>query len=425
MKKLIFSCLWSLLLILAGCQAHDDFGETKTSDNALSCDVSMEDARLELEKLLDDVYGKQTTRANEHGGKVISTSYTHRELVEATTRSEEPDTLTYYIFNFANNNGYAVMAGNSEMPSLIALAETGNCIAGQVVVNPGTHLYFKGMNDFYKNVGVDGSNFGGDETIKIAEEWQNTVIQPGNLCKVKWGQEDSYDDYCPIISGERAPTGCVATACAQLMSIYKYPAQYNGYSFNWDAMTASPYAKACTTQAQSQIARLMQQLGLPKNLDMQYGSQASGAYDKDIPRTLKNFGYAKGGNVIDYNTTNVVTELQQGYPILVGGCRAETSANNKTEYKGHQWLCCGLLKRSREIKIYNRYRTYLGSKVEEFWYPFCNWGWDGNADGYYLSNAFDAYNKHYDEDLSLDTDLPNGVGRNYQYFLKTVIGIRK
>lgn len=50
-----------------------------------------------------------------------------------------------------------------------------------------------------------------------------------------WGQSDPYNYLCPKISGVTAPTGCVATALAQIMNYYEYPESGTGtgrYSTN-------------------------------------------------------------------------------------------------------------------------------------------------------------------------------------------------
>lgn len=93
-------------------------------------------------------------------------------------------------------------------------------------------------------------------------------------------------------NGEQTPTGCVATAVAQLMSTYKYPYSHNGYSYDWYDMTANAKGNICSESTQSQIARLMTELGTKDNLDMSYNTNKngeSGAKSENIPRTLKKF----------------------------------------------------------------------------------------------------------------------------------------
>ena len=51
-----------------------------------------------------------------------------------------------------------------------------------------------------------------------------------------WGQYAPYNQHCPDVFGELAPTGCVATAMAQIMYHYQFPQQtrkaIHGYPSN-------------------------------------------------------------------------------------------------------------------------------------------------------------------------------------------------
>ena len=45
---------------------------------------------------------------------------------------------------------------------------------------------------------------------------------------VCWGQTEPYNNLCPLVSGYKTPTGCVATAIAQIMYKHQYPVQGKG-----------------------------------------------------------------------------------------------------------------------------------------------------------------------------------------------------
>ena len=44
------------------------------------------------------------------------------------------------------------------------------------------------------------------------------------LVTTTWSQREPYNLKCPMVNGERSVTGCVATAFAQIMKYYQYPA---------------------------------------------------------------------------------------------------------------------------------------------------------------------------------------------------------
>ena len=426
-KKFIMFFSVAMLLLATACSNQYEPEQQISNTSDIKSDISLEDARQELEVLLDDVYGKQSTRANEHGGKTIISATTFKEGRSSNTRSASHDSLTYHVFNFANNGGYAIMSGDSEMPSLLALTESGNFVfVGGNGGNGNT-----GVDIFLQNMSNLPKNLGNEDTYTSNGAWTNTVYKVGGYCPVKWGQGSPYNKFCPVLNDTVAPTGCVATAVAQLMATYHYPSSYAGYTFDWNGMTASPYIKDCANNTQTQCARLMQLLGLPQHLDMQYSTTSSGANPEKIPMTLRNFGFSNGGQLVEYTTNAVRDELIQGHCVLVGGqsFKQDIIVDNwtRTQYAGgHRWLCHGLLCRHRTVYTYRTVdHALIGNHEETYWYPLCNWGWDGNSDGYFLSNVFDAVNgPKFDSTTRSDTVITGHRG-HYQYKINAIIGIRK
>lgn len=150
-----------------------------------------------------------------------------------------------------------------------------------------------------------------------------------------------------------------------------------------------------------------------------YGVDASSSYLSKASRTLENFGYASGGSYENYSSMKVNNELKKGYPVLVRGSLAENGDG------GHAWLLHGLLIRTREV---TRYRTEFGeTRVEKVFERqvcvLCNWGWDGDSDGYYTEDAFTPKKGAVVEDPS----FPSSVKQPYEfkYVIKALTGIRK
>lgn len=274
-------------------------------------------------------------------------------------------------------------------------------------------------------------------SYKVYGEWETTIYHGEGLCPVKWNQGAPYNTYCPIINGESTLAGCVAVAVAQLMSTYKWPLTYDGYQFSWDEMIEYSFADHCSERGKDGIARLLQHLGVKSNLDMNYGTEKSSAPIPNILRTLDSFGYSQRGRLIDYKTDSIVSDLINGYPILMSGFSLKEENTflglhiNYSYKEGHEWLLHGILKRTRNVDYYDEYGTYKYSSVETYWYPQCNWGWGGTNDGFYLSGAFDS-----NQD-AVFTDSGTFIGSgslyqstldaeyNYKYKLQTIIGIRK
>lgn len=404
--------------------------------------ITLEEARKDLESILADF---STLSKNGSGGfhtRKIAAGFTLKSLRPAISKSAGgADTAKIHIFNFENDGGFAIMSATTEMPSLLAITDGGNIDTNEVIEDPGLIMFLsnlegKPINPSYtpnpdmENVGKDSNG----NTVLINEsvtygDYKNTIFNPiGGFCKVHWGQEFPYNKYCPIIEGKTTLTGCVATACAQLMSIYKYPDSYDGYYFHWNDMISGKNT--------DDIARLMQQIGLEQNLNMEYGDESSTADPANIPKTLENFGYSCGGTLKGYNKNEVVNEIKNGYSVLLGGYTNKHSKKilgikvNTSYEGGHRWLAHGVLTRSRVITV-KKELIFLGSKtqtdqggtsVEKTDYILCNFGWGKNkSNGYYLGDVFDT---------NTGADFKESISKSdkdffYQYKITAVIGIRK
>lgn len=434
--------LWGIFILLSlyvtSCKQQESLiPETVNFGNV--CDtVSLEENRVELEKLLSDIYLSQFSRSDAPivNKKIIAKAFAVKSK-KCVTRSSDTTYVSpiIHIFNFENKEGFAIMSGNIGLPSLLALTDSGEISEAESIDNPGFALFLENVEDEYTEAGTGVSAVGSSNSYTVYGEWENIVYKQNGYCKVKWDQEYPYNNYCPLKDNKRTATGCVATAVAQLMSIYQYPNSYEGYTFDWDEMTLNKYATFCSSKGQEQIARLMAELGNESNLNVTYDLPENGgssANASNIPRTLENFGFSNGGSIKEYDTSTVVDELKGGYSVLVGGFSHKTEQKFlgikvNTKYSGgHRWLCHGLLERRRIVKTYNSSGILQSSTSESEWYPLCNWGWSGSQDGYYLSNAFNS-NKGptYQDETRSNNNENSSEDYNYQYKITALIGARK
>jgi len=204
------------------------------------------------------------------------------------------------------------------------------------------------------------------------------------LLTTLWDQHYPYNVYCP----QGTVSGCAATAQAQFMKFWNYPAFGCGsHSYNpprtgttesadfahtlydWDNMTdVAGYSSPDSVV--DAIGTLLYHCGV--SLEMNYGTAASGgssAYGligiegyHSIDNSLKdNFYYSRDMSVHfkDYGYTNdtwrqlLIDELNLGHPILYGGA---------AEQGGHGFVCDGYDSRQ---------------------YMHFNFGWSGTGDGFY------------------------------------------
>ncbi len=208
------------------------------------------------------------------------------------------------------------------------------------------------------------------------------------LGNINYDQGTPYNNKCPYLNGGRAVTGCVATAMAQVMRYYQYPANGTGtftytggndgartinledYPFDWNNMLEE-YQHGYTTKQADAVATLMLVCGA--SLSMNYSKDGSGANLAKMDGLLKNnFGYSKNVQFIStLNSSNpeetiyywgedvVRPELAAGHPLIFAGFPAMGQT-------GHCFVIDG-------------YKVMDGE-----YYYHVNWGWGGVGNCYCL-----------------------------------------
>ncbi len=441
---LILLTLWTV-----SCSNQDEISTVIPSGTVEKDEVSIDEAQENLEGILATL--TSNTRANSRSiVPKVTSRFSTKGLVSRGGKNDAP---FVYVLNIGDKNGYAIMSSDRRLPSLLALVDSGELKPNSIIENPDQLIFLTNTSNYVNSVlasgvGIPNKKYEDGDHL-VTGNWTTTMYDiPEISCKVKWGQDGNYSKYCPYIirddTSKHAYTGCIATATAQLMSIYKYPTNFRNYTFNWDKMTKKSsiynfYSENDTTTI-NQIARLMQLLGVKENLNMQYESNGSNAHIEDIPQTLLNMGYQNGGICKDYVTSDVVNELQNKYPVIVTGSDIKTvkrkrilgiTVKTETSYTGHAWLLNGLLKQTRNNQMLDKDGNIKYEHTETNWYVLCNFGWEGSCDGYYLSYSFDVNKgpafKEQTRAAAEETENTtiSGTDNYYQYKLKQLSGIRK
>ncbi len=223
---------------------------------------------------------------------------------------------------------------------------------------------------------------------KAAENVSRESISP--MVTTRWNQDEPYNNDCPTERRSKTMTGCEATAAAQILKYFEYPAQgvgtasytwkpsygtsqnlifnYDENPFDWDNML-DVYQQGEYTEAQSNAVSLLM-YGLGVGMKMQYGYISSGCFDVDGANCLATyFKYDQGVTLpmaefytVEEWTDLVYRQIAQQRPVLYTG---------STVYnEGHAFVCDG----------------YDGAEGDFF---HINWGWGGDYDGYYRLTALD------------------------------------
>ncbi len=125
--------------------------------------------------------------------------------------------------NKTKQSGFVVVSNINEQPVILAY-DTVASFQGEQLPN---HIreWFEGYSaalDVINNTPQLA------ETYIRSSQYVAETVEP-LLNSTMWNQGEPYNILCPVIDGENSPTGCVATAVAQIMSHHKYPERGNGY----------------------------------------------------------------------------------------------------------------------------------------------------------------------------------------------------
>ena len=441
--------LFIATILFAACNPKEDFEpqinevvedevENYTEVSVPNDYVTIEEAREELENFLKD-FSTLSKSSGSFSSKKITNAFTLTSTKPSISKSTQTDTTSIHVFNFEDDGGFAIMSATREMPSLLAITEDGNLDTSKVIDNPGLIIFLNGLemksaqiraNSVDNKSKIDDNNGGITETFTKTETVGKRLYNPvGGYCKVHWRQDYPFNVLCPIKYEHRTSVGCVAVACAQLMSIYQYPQKYNDTTLHWTEMIANEYHR--------DIAWLMRRLGDSLNLNMEYNIPDSGgsrAAPSLIPQTLRRFGFSNGGVKSSYSTKKVCADLRQGYPVLIGGNDTKEIDTSKMSFgityiysRGHRWLAHGLLEITKKKTTYemrkNQQPVIKSVEILTFDYVLCNFGWGESEryNGYYLSGVFDAH----DGSLLPETYSKSNKVDYYQYQVNAVTGIRK
>lgn len=270
--------------------------------------------------------------------------------------NEQP---AYYIFTSSNDDKFVIVSGESKLNEVVAYGDKMSKDESQ------QSPYFKQfLKDYERVVKAVRSN-----TIQASTTPSQLKRKVEPLLTCKWSQYFPFNKYTPVIQGDRTPTGCVATATAQVMYHHKWPknrpADYiastgdearMSSTYWWDDMKDTSN-KMFSSRSQQAVGVLMYDIG--KAVRMRYYHKGSDSNLQNACNALRhNFDYTVRYLVKDVLPANeflkeVMQELSDGYPVLVVG--------------------------GPHAFVYDGY--------DEQGFIHTNWGWGGQEDGYFDINT--------------------------------------
>ena len=277
----------------------------------------------------------------------------------------------YYLFA-GERGGYAIIAATERAYPLLGYSESGKIDPNDLPCG------LRMMLDIYAEQINTARALDIKPTTTRADVEPGSIVVKPLLGDIMWDQMDPFNGMTP----GHAPTGCVATATAQIMRYWKYPDHAVGthgymsksygylshdynYRIDWDDMPVAPNGtpdNKIDAKPNPTIARFMYGLGVA--FDMNYSQQGSGTtHDKVVPALIRHYGYSKDIKRITAQEAGsqwssiIKRELDARHPVLHGG----TGKGG-----GHSFVCDG----------------YTTDDLFHF-----NWGWSGVSNGWYKLNA--------------------------------------
>lgn len=218
------------------------------------------------------------------------------------------------------------------------------------------------------------------------------------LLNTKWNQGEpdglEYNMMCPTINDTVCPTGCVATAMAQICKYYEYPIQpvgnktyryyytVNGSTYSklvhlfYEDSAAFDYSlmpnKFSAPPSQANYAQRLEvsRIGyyLGTSVEMQYAPDGSGSSSELVAPAMRDYFKYKTGSYILRDQVGSSTflsriraDLTNKYPVYMSGA---SSTGSDAHSAGHAWVCDGI-QESNETHYH------------------MNWGWGGSGNGWF------------------------------------------
>ncbi len=322
----------------------------------------------------------------------------------------ESDTLMY-VFNFNDDQGFAIVSAEKTTEGLIAVTEFGHYDPSDTT-DTGFNRYMAAAKKYIKansNKETSNPNRAQAGFLEIVDTIGVVNISP--RISVRWGQNCHEGEFCP-----NHKSGCTITAAAMIMSYFKYPAgiflTYDNYSFrslNWDGMITyvsrfqngllnEHDATSCINEDHKSVGYLCRQLGYMAGSTYCYGNPSIYNYTETSNYNMMNVLTTLGYTLGDYrsyqylaNTNTLLNQLSQGKLIMM---RGENIFGD-----GHSWVIDGIEKFTIHYQYYEYGYTHgmpdppilMDEQYNTYRYNHINWGSDGFNNGYFNDGVFSVY----------------------------------
>lgn len=341
------------------------------------------------------------------------------------------NTTTLYAVNFPDDEGYALLSADSRVPeTVVAFIEHGSVTIEDF--EPHSSFEMDSDDDITEEMynelceaGYVGSQEGTGAIIQLCNRYAQFMIDNGeefpdnpnpghwyvsdiveHKMTTTWTQSSPFNLHCPyvgLLKREKAPAGCVPIALGQIIAYHEYPSiSISGTVIDYDIIKG---VQSYSTSSDKWMASsFIKVLSSSFNCNVLYGKVFGYTFGFALPqnakRTLENLGYDNVSLDWGYGETKVITSIDNNCPVFISAIAGIMS--------GHAWVIDGYIK--------SKYIDGNGVVTDSKYYVHCNWGWNGQNNGYFVSGVFKTDRPVFYD----DTSLSNSETEDYWYLFNTI-----
>ena len=406
MKKLFFA-LAAMAIVAVSCQK--EFTEsasdvTPRTEVESAYAISEEKAIERLNEFMQSFDGCETRAVQRVVKSIDAVEYS--DIVKTTRGSEDIDIDNLlYIVEFEDGMGSAIIGADRRVEPVYAILDesvlttedfenaangveldeistyTAGLIAQNAINRASTYNLLPNVDLTY------------DEYYYVPSTSIVTYIQP--MLNTKWHQGSPYNDNYPTFtrpSGGQvnAPAGCGTIAVGQLLTYLKptTTVTLNGHTHSYANMAQFTFDRVITDPILKQkMAQFMYDLAEEMNSEYAYNETGSSLSDNADLIDRKGLSNVR---CMDFDRDIIRTMLSDAKPIIVRG----SAYNVEGKIGHHAWIIDGRKHTQTSVaKVTIRDGVVISSEYQYSYttdYIHCNFGWDGECDGYYGYDIFDT-----------------------------------
>lgn len=300
------------------------------------------------------------------------------------TAVQQSDEANYYVFNVGDGQGFVIVSGDDRTATILGYCDHGQFDPQNIPDN--MKGWLQGCSDAIGQIAAQNVSLAPVQPKASSRALRVARMPISPLLTSQWGQNGPYNFQTPVYDNKQelhCPTGCVATAMAQVMYYHKWPQsattsipsytskgtigdlkmpELPATTFDWNKMNdtyAYTERTSAETDGEKEISKLLLYCGQSAYMD--YGRTSSSATQTAAVDALKKY-FDYDSNITIVNRTSyqyaewinlIYDELANNRPVLLSG---------QSVGGGHSFVCDG----------YNE---------DDFFH--INWGWSGMSDGFY------------------------------------------